>query len=98
MIKEEKTIKEVIVKRRYCDVCGKELRWTLACSAAHCEYCKKDLCESCIGNEEDTSGDYRIVWCKTCWDLGNDYRPKIEKLHKEIDKLYEEWQNKCLNK
>jgi hypothetical protein len=97
MIKETKITKEVIVseKHRYCDDCEKELHWSLACSAAHCQYCNKDLCEECIGYEEETDGDYRMVYCKNCWELGNEYRPKIEQYEIEIHKLYTEWQDKC---
>ena len=98
MIKETKTLKETTERHRYCDDCGKELHWTLACCAAHCQYCKKDLCEKCIGYEESTGGDYRIVYCKTCWELGNDYRPIIEQHEEEVHRLYTEWQNKCKNK
>lgn len=98
MIKETKILKEAVERHRFCDECGTELFWSLACSAAHCQYCKKDLCEKCVGHEENTGGDYRMVYCKNCWELGNDYRPKIEQLENEIDKLYEEWQNKCKSK
>lgn len=96
MIKEEKKLVETTVKRRYCDDCGKEL-YGLSCCRAECEYCHKDLCEKCIGNEEGTSGDYRIVYCKTCWELGNEYRPLIEQHDNEIEKLYNEWRTKCKN-
>lgn len=88
MIKETKILKESIERHKFCDVCGTE------CGKAYCQYCKKDLCNDCVGHEED-GGDYRIVYCKKCWDLGNEYRPKIEQLEIEIDKLYIEWQNKC---
>ena len=97
MIKETEITKEVTVseKHRYCDDCGKELHWSLACCSARCEYCKKDLCEKCIGYEENTGGDYRIVYCAECWKIGDEYRPIIEQHEIEIDKLYTEWQDKC---
>jgi hypothetical protein len=98
MVKEEKILTQTTKYRKYCDDCGKEITRGLACSVALCEYCKKDLCEKCIGYEEETWGDFRTVYCKTCWELGNEYRPKIEELHNEIDKLYKEWQDKCKNK
>jgi len=59
------------------------------------KYCGKDLCEKCIAYEEPVMGDYRTVYCKRCWDIGNDYRPKIEYFEKEEDKLYDEWITKC---
>jgi len=96
MIKERKINKEIIEKHKYCDICGAEIRMELACNSARCMYCRRDLCEKCIGyEEEDRSSDYRDVWCKDCWELGNEYRPKIEKLDEEIRELYEEWQTKC---
>ena len=98
MIKETIKLTETTERHKYCDDCGKEIRIGLACSKAYCMYCKKDLCDKCVGYEENTGGDYRIVYCKTCWELGNEYRPIIEQHEKEVDKLYTEWQNKCKNK
>lgn len=95
MIKEEIILKETIKRHKYCDVCETKITMGLVCCKAQCEYCGKDLCEKCIEHEEGTSGDYRIVYCKTCWDIGKTYRPIIEKLHNEIDNLYEEWQTLC---
>jgi hypothetical protein len=97
MIKETKVLKESVVYHKYCDECGKEIPIGLVCSKASCEYCGKDLCDKCIRHEDDTFGDYRTVWCKSCWELGNEYRPKIEELENEIHRLYEEWKNKCKN-
>lgn len=100
MIKENKITKEVTVteKHRYCDECGKELHWSLACSRTSCEYCGKDLCEKCIGHEEFNTGDYRDVWCKECWDKGEKYRSQIEHHENEVDRLYIEWRNECKTK
>jgi len=93
MIKEKEVTKTFKEKHKYCDECGKEIRTQY--STSHCKYCGKDLCRSCIGHEEDDTGDYSIVYCKKCWELGNDYRLLIRKLDDEIDGLYEEWQDKC---
>ena len=87
--------KEIMEPHKYCDVCGNEIRIGLVCSKAKCEYCKKDLCEKCIGHEESSPGDYRIVYCNNCWEIGEKYRPKIEQLNDEICILYKEWQDKC---
>jgi hypothetical protein len=95
MIKETKVLKEETVRHKFCDDCGAKISFRLACSKASCEYCKKDLCEKCVGYEENTMGDYRTVYCKKCWELGNEYRPIIEEHEKEVDRLYEEWQDKC---
>jgi ribosomal protein L37AE/L43A len=51
MIKEIKTTKEVIVKHKFCDDCGIEIKRDMACSIARCEICGKDLCDKCIGHE-----------------------------------------------
>ncbi|MFA5152767.1 MAG: hypothetical protein WC554_09425 [Clostridia bacterium] len=98
MIKETKILKEDFVLHKFCDVCGDEIRIGLACSVARCKYCKKDLCEKCIGYEENTGGDYRIVYCKDCWNKGENYRPLIEQHENEIDILYEQWRNECKQK
>ena len=96
MIKEEKILKEITTRKKYCDVCESKIPIGLDCSKSECEYCGKDLCENCIGHEEEeTGGDYRIVFCKTCWDIGKVYRPIIKKRHNEIDTLYETWRSLC---
>ena len=95
MIKEKTILKETTIRHKYCDECKSEINIGLACSKAVCEYCRKDLCEECIGYEYETGGDYRTVYCKSCWEIGETYRPTIEKLHNEIDNLYEEWQLLC---
>ncbi len=95
MITETKIQKDAIVYHKFCDVCGKEIIIGLACSKAKCMYCKKDLCEECIGHEDSTMGDYHDVFCKGCWYLGEQYRPIILELHTKIEVLYKEWQDKC---
>lgn len=93
---EEKVI--TAKAKKYCDVCGTEIRIGMACSAAVCEYCERDLCEKCIGYEEDTGGDYRTVWCKSCWDIGKDYRKQMDSLNKTIESLQKKWQKEALEK
>lgn len=95
MIRETKIQKEVVERHRFCDVCGTEIALGLACSSARCMYCRKDLCEKCIGHEDPVFGDYRDVFCKKCWDAGEQYRPIIEELRLKIEELYKEWQKKC---
>lgn len=96
MIQETKILQEGIERHKFCDVCNMEIRIGLACSKAKCGYCGKDLCENCIEHEETSWSDYRgQIWCKNCWELGNEYRPKIELLEQEIEKLYTEWQVNC---
>ena len=98
MIKETTVKKDVAEKHKYCDVCGAEISIGLACGPAICMYCKRDLCNSCVGYEEESPGDYRIVWCKRCWQIGEYYRPKIQALSNERSVLYEEWKGGCETK
>lgn len=98
MITETKTQQEVVTQHKYCDVCGAEITHSLACMNAKCEYCGKDLCETCIGHEEETSGDYRSVWCTVCWQIGSEYRPMIEELEAKVHLLYQKWQDECKKK
>jgi hypothetical protein len=98
MIKETKIQKETIILHKYCDVCGEEIEHSLACMAATCEYCGNDLCEKCIGHEEETGSDYRIVWCSSCWQIGNEYRPMIKALAEEVEMLYKKWRSRCNEK
>jgi len=96
MIKEIKIPSEKVERYKFCDICGIEIHIGLECSKAKCHYCKKDLCEKCIGHEEETGGDYRDVWCKKCWTIGNNFRPTIEDLNLKITALYNKWRKQCL--
>lgn len=89
---EQQTVKKI---KRFCDLCGKELTETLACSRIKCSICGKDLCNSCVGHEEETYGDYRLGYCKRCWELGEPYRVRIEILERQIQKLNNEWAIVC---
>jgi len=91
MYKEYEETKIVKKKRKFCDICGEEIHIGLACSKASCGICKRDLCENCIGYELETGGDYRIVYCKSCWDSGEDIRSQIQELNSKIDELHIEW-------
>lgn len=95
MYTETKVPSQTIERHKFCDICGIEIYIGLACSKAKCMYCDKDLCEKCICHEEDTGYDFRDVWCKSCWETGEKYRPTIEKLHAQIESLYEQWQEEC---
>lgn len=90
MLKNEITTTEVIIKHRYCDVCGE-----LMTHNYHCEICGKDLCRKCIGHEDYSFGDYTTVYCNSCWNIGDDYRNKIEVLENEIEQLTDEWHKNC---
>lgn len=79
----------------YCDYCGKKINWELQCSVSKCEYCGKDLCEKCIGMEKSTHGDYREVYCKSCWDIAEPYHKKIAEIENKIEDLYNKCEAKC---
>lgn len=95
MIKEFPITQTSMIRKKFCDECEKEIKIDMACSIAKCEICGKDLCEDCIGYEQSNSGDYRTVYCKSCWDIGKSYREQIEHHEKEIDRLNEEWIKSC---
>jgi hypothetical protein len=96
MIKKVETTKTIITNIKLCDDCGIEIKRDMACSVAKCEICGKDLCNKCIGHEANSIGDYREVYCKKCWEIGTEYRLKIEQLENEIDDFHDEWYKKCL--
>jgi hypothetical protein len=48
-----------------------------------------------VGKENNTMGDYREVYCKVCWEVGEPYRIAIQEHEDTIDKLNEEWSKKC---
>lgn len=96
MIKKIIKTEEVSYNEKYCDVCGTNIKMSMACTSARCEICGKDLCEKCIGHEENTMGDYREVYCKQCWDLGKEFNKKIEELENEIENLTKTWHKLCI--
>lgn len=67
--------------------------WVL--NRSDCIMCKKDLCKNCIGHKGSAIDDYDEFYCKKCWDIGEYYRKEIEKHEKIIEKLEDEWLNKC---
>jgi len=87
---ESKT--EIIVRYvYYCDICNK-LAKTKCCK------CGMDLCNKCVEKEIDTGGDYRgDCYCKTCWDLGKQYRISISILEDQIELLSDEYSEICKN-
>lgn len=95
MIKKEKLIKEVVINHRICDDCGLELAFY---ELSTCCKCGKDLCTQCVehiedGDDDDNDNEY--AYCKSCWNIGEEYRKEIEKHQEAIDKLQEAWDNEC---
>jgi len=97
MVKTKEVTKKVTRKIHgiYCDDCGKRIHWDLQCSTTRCEYCKADLCEKCVAQEDYADGDYRIVYCAKCWDIVKPIKEKIIALEDEIDRLEKECIAKC---
>lgn len=95
MYKNILVTKEVMERHKFCGVCDIEIPIGLACSATRCQICQEDICENCIGTEKESAGEYRQVWCKNCWTIGEKYRPKIKELDAEIKKLYDAWYREC---
>jgi len=98
MYEEYEETKIVKKRRKFCDICEKEISIGLACSKANCIMCRRDLCESCIGHEVETGGDYRIVYCKSCWDSGEKTRSQVDELTNKIDELHTKWKDICFIK
>jgi hypothetical protein len=88
----------------YCDDCGNNSK------GHYCKMCKKDLCEKCSllwdgyewGIERDIpyfSSDNPGLICQSCWDVGKEYRLKIngirERASDEETNLIKEWENKA---
>ena len=87
----KKSIIETTTSEIYCDICKTQIK-----SRYHvCVICQKDICEKCVGHEDDTIGDYSNYYCKTCWQIGEPFRNKINQLNLDIDKLNDEWLNLC---
>jgi hypothetical protein len=87
MIKIEEETKNVTYKKKtvLCDDCGAVIRHDMSCSVARCEICGADLCRDCICHEEPTMGDYREVYCRTCYEITTDNSDNINKLREQAD-------------
>lgn len=92
MIKKEEIIDIRIISKVYCDDCGKEIEYGYRRT---CYCCEKDMCDKCLGHEENDAGDYSTYYCLKCWSLGEPYRNKIKELGDQIEQLSDEWLTKC---
>lgn len=93
MIREEKSNKESVVKRKFCDECDAEM--SMFYSSAKCQMCKRDICNKCIGHEKDTMTDFREIYCHDCWEIGGEYRDKVLWLEENIENVMDEWKKQC---
>lgn len=84
--------------KRYCDNCGKELHWTLACSKMECSACGKQLCPDCVGYEVEHGGDWHYVYCKSCCQVYEKYKDRRKKLQEESGKLWNDFINEANDK
>lgn len=93
-MKIEHEHQETVTKKtvmRFCDDCHTPIDWHLQCSVAKCEICGADLCDTHVAHENSTGGDYREVYCKTCWDIGKPFRKKIDILENREYQLGKDW-------
>ena len=60
-----------------------------------CIVCGKDLCNKCRYYDYTDEGDYPTLYCRSCWDAGEEYRNEIIKIENEADyktnKLIQDW-------
>lgn len=91
MYTRAKALVEADEVHKFCDICKVEIPIGLACNAASCAICGSDLCDKCVGHEEDSPGDYRITWCRSCWEIGEPYRKQLDELRQKRDEVSAEW-------
>lgn len=97
-------IKTTEVKVRVCDFC-KEPRYDYGCIHV-CNFCEKDVCASCgVRFDGDCNlnfpcfnGDHATyVLCKECWNTGEKYRVRIQKIRDEAEaeeeSLWKGWED-----
>ena len=86
MKKTEEKKKTVKIIKYYCDVCGKEVRTSLATHIYKCMICDRDICEKdTYSHYTFESGDYPDRYCYSCWNAGESYRKEIEILEEELE-------------
>lgn len=74
MIHKKTETREVTVEVHTCDDCGAES--TSHCYIHTCSICRADVCDSTCSHTE-WDGDFKTVYCKTCWQIGEPYRNAI---------------------
>ena len=86
------------ITRTFCDDCSKEkeIKHTLSCCRAQCEFCKKELCEECVAHERGTYGDYREVYCKTCSIIYKKYQPELKRASVEYRAILTAMRKECV--
>ena len=78
-----------------CTVCDKNMDRILPTDISsnrygECYQCKKYYCNDC-------RVEYKKCYCIRCFDLGKDFRSRINELQKEIKSLEREWLEVCQN-
>ena len=59
-----------------CDVCGLETKTHLL----QCDVCGKHICASCCGDKENYISTFGNKYCKSCFNIKEEYEQKIEQL------------------
>ncbi len=81
-----------------CDRCGQTGRFSYG-AGGRCGACGRDVCGRCNVPDPDDPGDYPVVWCKQCWDVGAPYRARIAEECEEHDarceKIRKTWAALC---
>jgi|LGVE01.1.fsa_nt_gb hypothetical protein len=96
MIKTKTVNREIYEYYKYCDICGVLIHEQSMRPVPHCHYCHIDLCEDCIEHEDKLYNvQYRRVWCKRCWELHQEYTPKIKQLKIQQNQLFDTMIRKC---
>jgi hypothetical protein len=91
--REETITRTVKTTTVHCDFCGVDVTKENITSRT-CVICGRDICKEHIG-QMNYEGDYIKITCTHCWEIGKEYRDKIEQLEEEIEKTQEEWYAKC---
>lgn len=82
--------KEDIKETYFCDICLEQMVRYRTCA-----YCKQEICDKCIVYDPDDNSDYPNKWCKDCEWVRQQLLPRKKELEAELDKLEDEWGNKC---
>jgi hypothetical protein len=102
MIKEEKKIQEITLKKCFCDICAKNgIYRTIASEYRNqCYICHRDICNKHTIDDPRDNSDYPIKYCSECFDIGKKYLAEMKRIEEESDikqeALYNEWEEKAI--
>jgi hypothetical protein len=92
MLRKKEVIRKIDESETLCDLCLLEEKENVIgqLSASSCYMCSRHICREHMVFDDRDHGDYPTKYCTHCWEIGIDYRNKMEEIEDESDSKIEE--------